>query len=36
MLVGHYIKEEGFDVHYYDEQTGDIPRSIRLCLCIFT
>ena len=25
MLVGHYIKEAGFDVHYYDEQTGDIP-----------
>lgn len=25
MLVGHYIKEAGFDVHYYDEQTGDLP-----------
>ena len=25
MLVGHYIKEAVFDVHYYDEQTGDIP-----------
>jgi hypothetical protein len=25
MLVGHYITEAGFDLHYYDEQTGDTP-----------
>ena len=27
MLVGHYIKEHGFELHYYDEQTGDIPNA---------
>ena len=27
MLVGHYIKKAGFDLHYYDEQTGDIPNE---------
>jgi UDPglucose 6-dehydrogenase len=27
MLVGHYIKEAGFELHYYDEQTGDIPSE---------
>ena len=25
MLVGYYIKKEGIDLHYYDEQTGDMP-----------
>jgi UDPglucose 6-dehydrogenase len=25
MLVGHYIKKAGFDLYYYDEQTGDMP-----------
>ena len=25
MLVGYYIKQEGMDLYYYDEQTGDIP-----------
>jgi UDPglucose 6-dehydrogenase len=25
MLVGHYITEAGYDLHYYDEQTGDTP-----------
>ena len=25
MLVGHYIEKAGFDLHYYDEQTGDMP-----------
>ena len=25
MLVGHYIEEQGHDLHYYDEKTGDIP-----------
>jgi len=25
MLVGHYIKKAGFDLHYFDEQTGDLP-----------
>jgi UDPglucose 6-dehydrogenase len=25
MLVGHYIEKAGFDLHYFDEQTGDIP-----------
>ena len=25
MLVGHYIKKAGFDLCYYDEQTGDMP-----------
>ena len=27
MLVGHYIKEAGFELHYYDEQTGDVPSD---------
>tara|TARA_Y100001972_G_C7653935_1_gene329028 strand:- start:1228 stop:2553 length:1326 start_codon:yes stop_codon:yes gene_type:complete len=27
MLVGHYIKEAGFELHYYDEQTKDIPSD---------
>jgi UDPglucose 6-dehydrogenase len=27
MLVGHYIVNEGFNLHYYDEQTGDIPTQ---------
>jgi UDPglucose 6-dehydrogenase len=27
MLVGHYIQKAGFDLHYYDEQTGDVPTS---------
>ncbi len=27
MLVGHYISKAGFDLHYYDEQTGDVPRD---------
>jgi len=25
MLVGHYIQQAGFELHYYDEQTGDMP-----------
>ena len=25
MLVGHYIENQGYDLYYYDEQTGDIP-----------
>ncbi len=25
MLVGHYIQKAGFNLHYYDEQTGDMP-----------
>jgi UDPglucose 6-dehydrogenase len=25
MLVGHYIEAEGYELHYYDEQTGDVP-----------
>jgi len=25
MLVGHYVKEMGTDLYYYDEKTGDIP-----------
>ena len=25
MLVGHYIEKAGFNLHYFDEQTGDIP-----------
>ena len=25
MLVGHYIEDQGYDLHYYDEKTGDIP-----------
>ena len=25
MLVGHYITKAGFNLHYYDEQTGDMP-----------
>ena len=25
MLVGHYIEEAGYELHYYDEQTGDMP-----------
>lgn len=25
MLVGHYIEDQGIDLYYYDEQTGDIP-----------
>jgi UDPglucose 6-dehydrogenase len=27
MLVGHYIKEAGYELHYYDEQTGDMPTQ---------
>ena len=27
MLVGHYIKEHGFELHYYDEQTKDVPSD---------
>jgi UDPglucose 6-dehydrogenase len=27
MLVGHYIDKAGYDLHYYDEQTGDVPPS---------
>jgi len=27
MLVGHYIAEAGYDIHYYDEQTGDVPSK---------
>jgi UDPglucose 6-dehydrogenase len=27
MLVGHYIKQAGFELHYYDEQTGDVPSD---------
>lgn len=27
MLVGHYIEEQGHDLHYYDEKTGDIPNQ---------
>ena len=25
MLVGHYIAKAGYDLHYYDEKTGDTP-----------
>ncbi len=25
MLVGYYIKKEGIELYYYDEQTGDMP-----------
>ncbi len=25
MLVGHYIKQAGFELHYFDEQTDDMP-----------
>jgi len=25
MLVGHYIEKAGFELYYYDEQTGDMP-----------
>jgi len=25
MLVGHYVKKMGFDLYYFDEQTGDMP-----------
>ena len=25
MLVGHYITKAGFELHYYDEKTGDVP-----------
>ena len=25
MLVGHYVEKQGYDLYYYDEQTGDIP-----------
>ena len=25
MLVGHYIQKAGFELHYYDEKTGDVP-----------
>ena len=28
MLVGHYITEAGYDLHYYDEKTGDMPPQI--------
>jgi UDPglucose 6-dehydrogenase len=27
MLVGHYIQKAGFELHYYDEQTGDVPSE---------
>ena len=27
MLVGHYIAEAGYDIYYYDEQTGDVPSK---------
>jgi UDPglucose 6-dehydrogenase len=27
MLVGHYITEAGYDLHYYDEKTGDMPPT---------
>ena len=27
MLVGHYIQKAGFELHYYDEQTGDVPND---------
>jgi UDPglucose 6-dehydrogenase len=27
MLVGHYIEKAGFELYYYDEQTGDMPPS---------
>jgi len=27
MLVGHYITKAGFNLHYYDEQTGDMPEQ---------
>ena len=25
MLVGHYVEEAGYDLHYYDEVIGEIP-----------
>ena len=25
MLVGHYVQNNGHELHYYDEKTGDIP-----------
>lgn len=25
MLVGHYVEKMGFNLYYFDEQTGDIP-----------
>jgi len=25
MLVGHYVQKMGFDLYYFDEQTGDMP-----------
>ena len=25
MLVGHYVKNSGHELHYYDEKTGDMP-----------
>ena len=27
MLVGHYIEEAGHELHYLDEQTGDMPSQ---------
>ena len=30
MLVGHYITEAGFELHYYDEKTGDVPLDDKL------
>ncbi len=27
MLVGHYIAKAGYDLHYYDEKTGDVPSE---------
>jgi UDPglucose 6-dehydrogenase len=27
MLVGHYIEKAGFQLYYYDEQTGDMPTQ---------
>ena len=27
MLVGHYIEEQGYELYYYDEKTGDIPND---------
>ena len=30
MLVGHYIQKAGFELHYYDEKTGDVPLDDKL------
>ena len=29
MLVGHYVEHAGHELYYYDEKTGDCPRSIK-------